>query len=367
MGILLTGATGFIGGAIAANLAARGLLGDTQFTVRCNSPEAGLGRLRENLSRFSLEPATLNLLRASQVIPFDLSDATVPPLGSPEVLINCAALATFSNHPQLWDTNVDGVVRFARAAAAVPSLKRFIQLGTAMSCGIREDKHVKEDWHVPPRSHHVVPYTYSKGMAELALRSEIGGLPLVVVRPSIVVGHSELGCKPSGSIFWLFRIVATLKAFSTRLGDRIDVLSVDDCAEGILRLALQPRLQYDLYHLSSGEEGSELVSKIYPAMRGARRPDDMARELAEYSYLDHFDEKALARRFIEITGEGNVRLVARAIHLYSKFARMNYIFDNTRLVQDTGFAPRSLSTYIDKCLATSADESILQQMQWDYK
>jgi hypothetical protein len=59
--------------------------------------------------------------------------------------------------------------------------------------------------------------------------------------------------------------------------------------------------------------------------------------------------------------------VARAIHLYAKFAKMNYTFDNSALVQDTGFQPRSLLTYLDRCIETSASESILEQMQWDYK
>jgi hypothetical protein len=29
--------------------------------------------------------------------------------------------------------------------------------------------------------------------------------PLIVARPSIVVGHTRLGCRPSASIFWYYR------------------------------------------------------------------------------------------------------------------------------------------------------------------
>jgi len=367
MTILLTGATGFIGGAIAENLLQRDLLGSTRFTVRAGSHEEGLERLRHNLARFDIPAPALAALKPSQVILYDLTDTAVPDLGNPEVVVNCAALATFSNHPRLWETNVDGVVRFARALEGKASLKRFIQLGTAMSCGGYNDgRLVRAAWDVPPREQHAVPYTHSKGMAELALRDS-ASLPLVVARPSIVVGHSRLGCRPSGSIYWLFRIVALLQAFTCRLEDRVDVLSVDDCAEAIMRLALQPVLQHDLYHVSSGDAQAAHIGAIYATLRGAGDPDAIERELAEYRYLDTIDEKALARRFIALSGEGNIRLVARAIHLYARFGKMNYVFDNSALVADTGFQPRSLASYLDACMTTAASESILEQMRWDYK
>jgi hypothetical protein len=46
---------------------------------------------------------------------------------------------------------------------------------------------------------------------------------------------------------------------------------------------------------------------------------------------------------------------------------MSYVFDNTRLVTETGFQPRSLLSYLDRCLDTSDAVSITEQMQWDYK
>ena len=51
MSILLTGATGFVGGAIAADLSAKDLLADTRFAVRGDTPADGLARLRKNLRR----------------------------------------------------------------------------------------------------------------------------------------------------------------------------------------------------------------------------------------------------------------------------------------------------------------------------
>ena len=95
MSILLTGATGFVGGAIAADLSAKGLLADTRFAVRGDTPADGLARLRSNLRRFQLPQAVLDGITESQIVPFDLRNAGEAKLGDPEVIINCAALATF--------------------------------------------------------------------------------------------------------------------------------------------------------------------------------------------------------------------------------------------------------------------------------
>ncbi|MGD7185944.1 SDR family oxidoreductase, partial [Ralstonia pseudosolanacearum] len=130
MSILVTGATGFVGGAIAANLAEKGLLGETRFAVRGESTAEGLARLRANLARFELGAAVLDGLSERQIVPFDLRDAAAAELGDPEILINCAALATFSNHPALWDTNVGGVLELGRLASRGKRLKRFVHIGT---------------------------------------------------------------------------------------------------------------------------------------------------------------------------------------------------------------------------------------------
>ncbi len=218
-----------------------------------------------------------------------------------------------------------------------------------------------------PLAQHAVPYTYSKGMAELKLREAVPELPLVVVRPSIVVGHSTLGCEPSGSIFWMLRMVALLETFSCRLSDRVDILPVDDCAEAIVQLSTKPRLAHDLYHVSAGDANSERIETLYPRFKRCKTPEEDAQALAGYVYQEKIAEKALARKFLSLTGDGNVRLVARCIHLYAKFASMSYVFDNTRLVQETGFQPRSLLAYLDRCLETSDAVPIPEQMQWDYK
>jgi nucleoside-diphosphate-sugar epimerase len=91
-------------------------------------------------------------------------------------------------------------------------LRRFIQIGTGMSCGRNAPRPVSEDYPGDDVEHYL-DYTASKYEAEQRLRTELPELPLVVARPSIVVSHTELGCAASGSIYWVFRLARALQAF----------------------------------------------------------------------------------------------------------------------------------------------------------
>src|SRR5258708_36975179 len=96
-----------------------------------------------------------------------------------------------------------------------------------------------------------VPYTASKLEGERRLR-EIPGLPLVIARPSIIVGHTRLGCHASASIFWVFRMARALRCFPCPADSRIDLVPVDYAAQAILRLLEAPQLAHALYHISAG-------------------------------------------------------------------------------------------------------------------
>jgi hypothetical protein len=68
------------------------------------------------------------------------------------------------------------------------------------------------------------------------MRQECPNLPLLIARPSIVVGHTRHGCTPSSSIFWVFSMGLMLQKFMCSMEDRIDVVPVDYCADALLML-----------------------------------------------------------------------------------------------------------------------------------
>ena len=364
--ILVTGASGFLGGAIMANLIASDHWERSLFLVRAPSPKEGLSRLAENLRRFGTPESLLGRLSLDNVLCGDLTDVARfeadPRLADVSRVINCAAVASFGNNPNIWSTNVDGTLNFAECLMQRAPLQRFIQVGTAMVCGPDATSPVAETEDPGQDSRHLVEYTQSKIEAERRLK-KVAGLPLVVVRPSIVVGHTEHGCNPSGSIFWVFRMALAMGSFTCEFDEKIDVIPVDYCASAIIALTLKPQLAHDLYHISSGVDRSCSFREIDAAIaRDSGRP-----RLDHYRRLGYEALAAMKGRFSEFVGPCNKRIMLRAIRTYGDFAELGLLFDNKRL-RDEGIAlPPRFDTYAGLCALTSSHQTIAEQMYVDFK
>lgn len=366
--LFITGGTGFIGGAFAARLIETDRWNDCLFLVRASFREDGLARLAHVLRRHGVPEAQLDRLHLDQIICGDLTNVADwqddPRLASIEKVLSSAAVAPFGNHPSIWPTNVDGVLAMAHALARHGKLRRFVQIGTAMACGRQAPIPVQEGYDAGPDTEHFLQYTESKYEAERRLRQELPQLPLVVVRPSIVVGHTRLGCSPSGSIFWVFRIARALKSFPCGLDQRIDVVPVDYCAEALQLLLEKPELQHAEYHIAAGQERSNSFAEIDAAISAATGQTPMT---DIYRQLPVEDIAKMQDRFKELLGPCNRRIVLRAIRAYGDFAAMEMMFDNQRLLAEGMPLPTPLATYAGLCEQTSAGHLIAEQMKFDYK
>ncbi len=365
---LVTGATGFIGGAsvVAALQTQADQQGDLLFLVRAASAELGLARVIESLRRFEPPQRLLSQLTADQIILGDLADVAAftddPRLDRVTHVLNCAAVASFGEHPGIWPVNVVGTVAFARRMARAPLLTRFVHIGTAMACGPGITSPVQECWQLNDEAKHLVRYTASKAEAERQMHA-IAGLPLVVARPSIVVGHSELGCKPSTSIFWVFRMAQDLGQSMCNLDESVDVIPVDYCARALMLLLFKERIASNLYHISAGASSASF-REIERAMADARGIPSLA---ASYRQIAAKDIPAMAPVFKTKLGIGNRRLVVKAMKLYGGFGLLNYQFDNRRLIDEGFEAPPSFPSYIKHCIKSTEGLPLLQQMMDDFK
>ena len=366
MSILITGATGFLGGALTAELLASPDWPQVLLLVRAENPAHALARVIQRLKRFAIADEHLARVRAEQIVCVDL--ATPVPLPDDERLrsirkvVHCAASTSFGANTEVFSTNVDGTLRLARHLQRIASLDRFLYVSTAMICGTRPDTIVHEDDYPHEAVEHFVSYTRSKANAEQQLRT-LPGLPLVVVRPSIIVGHTRLGCQPSGSIFWTFRIADALRMVTSAADGRIDVVPVDYAAQVLLLLLSRKTLAHSTYHLSAGTEAScswTDVSRAFGRARGA--PDA---ELQSFRTAHVRDIDARRQEFASLFGRCSQRLMMRAIKLYGAFAGLNCVFSNDRLRTEGAGLPPRFSDYLDVCLRSCADTAIAEQMLID--
>ncbi len=365
--LLLTGATGFLGGAIVSRLIGTPEWPSVLLLVRAANPAEGRARILTVLRTFEVPQSLHHRVEARQIICGSLTDvaefADDPRLADVTHVINSAAVASFANHPQIWPVNVDGTLEFAHALHARARLHRFLHVGTGMACGMDAPSPVREDYAPGADVKHLVEYTASKLACERRLRDELPDLPLVVARPSIIVGHTRLGCKPSPSIFWVFRLATMLRRFTCGLEQQIDVIPADYCADAILALLRKPKLAYDHYHIAAGPQRSSTFGELDRALAHAGR--DHPRE--PYQKVDYKALAGLQNCFHALFGAGNQRLLLRAMRLYGVFAALGITFENGRLLAEGIPPPPAFADYIGLCAETTENLSIYEQMKYDFK
>jgi len=355
--VFLTGVTGFLGGAFLTDLLQSPFDGEVVCLVRADDDDTAEERVRRSVGRFGAPdplPKNVRVLRGD-LLSEDWHAS--PYLDDVTHVLHLAASTSFGNSRAIRTTNVGGALSVAKAMRR-RRLERFVYTGTAAICGASPMPVVHEDDYPDERATHLVAYTRSKAEAERQLSEQFADLPLVVARPSIVVGHTELGCKPSGSIFWVLRAVEALRFITWDLENRIDVVAVDWAASALNHLLFAPSLKHNRYHVSAGKGGSvrwtELAAE-YARLRGGTPQD---------RYEVGGMRQLTAKRVMQAAGEGHPRHLLHALELYYRFCSLDLVFDNCRLLKEGVPAPPRFTDYMRVCEESSTG-SIYEQMRSD--
>jgi nucleoside-diphosphate-sugar epimerase len=363
--LLLTGATGFIGGATLAQLLQSRPDCRVVLLVRGESLAAAVARVRRSLSRF-LEPADVESgLGSCEVIWGDLTEpATLTNACLDQVthVLHLASNTSFRSVRGVRHTNILGALTLAHRMRRVPGLARFLYVGTAYICGEESERIVREDDFPRYGVRHVVEYTSSKAECEMLLEQTAPELPWVVVRPSVVIGHTRLGCLPSASLFWFYRTADLLRRLTCPLDKFEDVVPVDYVADALLHLLFTPNLEHRRYHISAGEASSVTWHEIAAAF--AKCYGDRADN--PYQIVDFATIERERNRLRPLLGPGDEDHLLMALQIYFRFMETNAeIFDNSRLLNEGMPPPPKFTSYLSVCATRPSDQSIYQQMRDD--
>ncbi|HYH17088.1 MAG TPA: SDR family oxidoreductase [Azospirillum sp.] len=209
--VLLTGATGFLGTLIAAALLAR-----TDKTVVAlvrggHGADALAARVRPELAAEGRRLDDDELRRRLVAVPLTpdggLDEAGRRALAAFTVgdVVHCAGCLDYFNEAELEAVNVAFTGRMVALAREVDA-RRFVFVSTAFSSGYR-DGPVPEALLGDPASDPTA-YTRTKRAAERLAAA--GGLPFLIVRPSVVIGDSRTG-RYSGKRYGLYQLWSGLE------------------------------------------------------------------------------------------------------------------------------------------------------------
>jgi nucleoside-diphosphate-sugar epimerase len=247
--VLVTGASGFVGGALVRTLASRGV--EVCAAVRAR-PVASLPPAIRILSGFDLAVGT------------DWSAALQDGVHS---VVHCAArvhqLDDRSSDPlqAFREVNRDGTLALARQAAAA-GVRRFVFVSTiGVNGASTRDRPFRADSVPSPHS----PYAVSKWEAEQALNklSAETGMTVAIVRPPMVIGANAPG-NVERLMRWLDRGVPLPLA---GVHNRRSFVAVNSLVDLLCRLLAHPRAA-GTWLVSDGEDLStpELLQRVGAAL-----------------------------------------------------------------------------------------------------
>jgi dihydroflavonol-4-reductase len=306
----VTGATGFVGAAVARVLSAQG------HSLRL-------------LARAGSDRRNLQGLDNIEIVEGDLTK----PQTYAEALKGCDALFHVAADYRIWvrdpgqmhQINVDGT-RMLMEAALMAEVPKVVYTSSVATLGIHKDGTPSDETTPVSLSDMVGVYKKSKFLAEQEVKRLIKqqGLPCVIVNPSTPIGPRDIRPTPTGRI-----IVEAAKGHMPAYVDTgLNVVHVDDVAEGHF-LAYQNGKIGDRYILggedmSLGEILGFIAGQVGRKAPVVKIPQSLLFPLA-------YVAEAIARR----TGKEPFATVDGL-----KMSRKKMYFSHQKATDDLGYRPR---------------------------
>jgi len=305
MKALVTGATGFVGAAVARALGAAG------WQIRA--------LVRSGSDRSNLQPL------AWDVVEGDLADSS----SLERALEGCAGLFHVAadyrlgvrDPTQLYRTNVEGTRNILNAARTA-GVARIVYTSSVATIGIPSDGSPGEERTPVDESHMIGHYKRSKYLAEEVARDAARmGMSVVIVNPSTPVGPGDIKPTPTGQL--------VLDAASGRMPAYVDtglnIVHVDDVAAGHL-LAFERGRAGDRYILGGENMTLQTILAQIAGLVGRAPPR------VRLPYAAVLPVAYLAEGFAKISGRSG-RVTLEGVRM----SRKRMFFSSAKAASELGY------------------------------
>ncbi|MFH8467530.1 amino acid adenylation domain-containing protein [Streptomyces sp. NPDC017991] len=259
--VLLTGATGFLGVHLIAQLLGNGVRRVFCLARKAHTPDEALGRITARMRRYGLDPARYE--DRLTAVPGDLAD---PHLGlddatwqrlarETDTIVHAGSHVNFAYpYAALAPQNVGGTRTVLELAAAertkpvhyISTIAVIVGFGTA---GVRQ---VREDTPLEYADRISLGYPETKWVAErLISQAAERGLPVSIHRPYEIVGTGDRGVWNTDTMMCaLFRTIAETGT-APRMALPLDFVPVDHTAAVITRIITHEKPDGRVYHVTN--------------------------------------------------------------------------------------------------------------------
>jgi dihydroflavonol-4-reductase len=326
---LLTGATGFVGSAVARTLLARGH--ELRLLSRATSDRTNIADLEAEVVIGDLTDAA-SLKRAAQ--------------GCRYVFHVAADYRIWVPDPnEMLRANVEGALAMARAAAEAGA-ERIVHCSSVAALGLIGDGTLSDENTPAKESDFVGIYKRSKYLAEQALRQAMAreNLPVVIVNPAAPVGPRDIKPTPTGK---MIRDAAAGKV-PAFIDTGLNIVHVDDVAEGHA-LALERGRIGERYILGGENMLLKDVLALVANVAGRRPPSIQLPEAVVWPAA------AVMEWFARLT---HIPPMMTRDHL--KMARKKMFFSSAKAIAELGYSPRPVRLAVEDAVAWFKSHGMLK-------